>query len=163
MVAPKFSLDGRVAVVTIDSAFQSRSNEEVELIVSTSCYRYAMGWEPGAKEQKAHHGHGEHFSYVARTRKLKSQCANMGYNPDPAKVSFSCRIAASLRDLPDEERRETSLRALLIPANLIALLKEYGDMIPGFRERVGEDFARGHKEATGGIIQKVSSPFCFCL
>jgi hypothetical protein len=40
-------------------------------------------------------------------------------------------------------------------ANLIALLKEYGDSIEGFRERVGEDFARGHKEATGGIINKV--------
>lgn len=37
-------------------------------------------------------------------------------------------------------------------ANLIALLEEYGDAIPGFRERVGGDFARGHKEATGGII-----------
>jgi hypothetical protein len=38
------------------------------------------------------------------------------------------------------------------------LLKEYGNSIEGFRERVGDDFARGHKEATGGIIAKVSSP-----
>lgn len=41
---------------------------------------------------------------------------------------------------------------LISEANLIALLEEYGDAIPGFRERVGGDFARGHKEATGGII-----------
>lgn len=41
-------------------------------------------------------------------------------------------------------------------ANLIALLTEYGDSIEGFRERVGGDYARGHKEATGGIIAKVS-------
>jgi hypothetical protein len=47
-------------------------------------------------------------------------------------------------------------RTGLMTANLIALLKEYGNSIPGFMERVGEDFARGHKEATGGIIQKVS-------
>jgi len=40
-------------------------------------------------------------------------------------------------------------------ANLIALLNEYGDAIEGFRERVSGDYARGHKEATGGIIPKV--------
>ena len=40
-------------------------------------------------------------------------------------------------------------------ANLIALLNEYGDGIEGFRQRVGGDYARGHKEATGGIIPKV--------
>jgi hypothetical protein len=38
---------------------------------------------------------------------------------------------------------------------LIGLLKEYGNSIEGFRERVGDNFARGHKEATGGIIAKV--------
>ena len=43
---------------------------------------------------------------------------------------------------------------LLIIANLIALLEEYGSAIDGFRDRVGDDFARGHKEATGGIIAK---------
>lgn len=45
---------------------------------------------------------------------------------------------------------------------MIGLLKEYGSSIEGFRERVGDDFARGHKEATGGIIAKVSltSPTC---
>ena len=35
------------------------------------------------------------------------------------------------------------------------MLKEYGALTgDGFLERVGEDFARGHKEATGGIIKK---------
>jgi hypothetical protein len=42
-----------------------------------------------------------------------------------------------------------------LPANLIELLKEYGDSIEGFADRVGDDFARGHKEATGGIIARV--------
>lgn len=75
------------------------------------------------------------------------QCANTGFQPDPNKVSFSCRIASGLRALPEGERPD-----------LIALLKEYGDSIEGFRERVGDDFARGHKEATGGIIAKVRCP-----
>jgi hypothetical protein len=37
-------------------------------------------------------------------------------------------------------------------------LKDYAKGIPGFVERVGEDFAKGHKEATGGIIPKVRRP-----
>lgn len=70
-------------------------------------------------------------------------------------VSFSCRIASSLRQLPEGERREIAGWAWLTRgANLIALLEEYGNAIPGFRERVGGDFARGHKEATGGIIPR---------
>ena len=40
------------------------------------------------------------------------------------------------------------------------MLLEIGRQIPGFLDRVGGDFARGHKEATGGIIPKVSpTPF----
>lgn len=35
------------------------------------------------------------------------QCANTAFNPDPNKVSFSCRISASLRELPESERRES--------------------------------------------------------
>lgn len=63
-------------------------------------------------------------------------------------MSFSCRIASGLRSLPEGERPD-----------LISLLKEYGDSIEGFRDRVGDDFARGHKEATGGIIAKVRPDF----
>jgi hypothetical protein len=43
----------------------------------------------------------------------------------------------------------------MMEANLIEMLNEYADGIDGFKERVGGDFARGHKEATGGIIAKV--------
>lgn len=34
------------------------------------------------------------------------QCANTAFNPDPSLVSFSCRISSSLRELPDDQRRE---------------------------------------------------------
>jgi len=70
-------------------------------------------------------------------------CANDGYTP--GLVHFSARISNKLRSLPDDER-----------PNLIELLKEYGTLAearsPGWLTRVGHDFARGHKEATGGII-----------
>lgn len=114
--APKFSLDGRVAVISVDTGFQ------VHPIIAT---RWAGNL--GRKSKKL----------------IMVMCANTGFNPDPNKVSFSCRIASNLRALPDGERPD-----------LIALLNEYGDAIEGFRERVGGDYARGHKEATGGIIPK---------
>ncbi|WVF66062.1 hypothetical protein IAT40_000800 [Kwoniella sp. CBS 6097] len=113
---PKFSPDGKVAVVTVHTGFQ------VHPVIAT---RWAGTL--GRKSPKL----------------LMVMCANTGFNPDPNKVSFSCRIAASLRNQPEDQQ-----------PNLIALLNEYGDRIPGFRERVGGDYARGHKEATGGIIPK---------
>lgn len=68
---------------------------------------------------------------------------NKGHNPDPAITSFSCRINSSLRKLPEGER-----------PNLRTMLKEYAALAsPTFLERVGNDFASGHNEATGGIIK----------
>lgn len=71
-------------------------------------------------------------------------CANTGHSPD-GRVSFSCRIAASLRKLPQSER-----------PNLQDVLREYGAKAaasnPTFFEQVGGDFAAGHREASGGII-----------
>lgn len=78
--------------------------------------------------------------------------ANDGYHPSGEHTNFSCRILASLRRLPEGER-----------PNLIEILKEYAGRIDdkGFFERVGGDFASGHKEASGGIILTVIIlPFC---
>ena len=64
--------------------------------------------------------------------------ANSGYRP--GFVNFSCRIArcARFRDPP---------------VNIIASLKAAADLDDGdLVERMGESFARGHKEASGGII-----------
>lgn len=77
--------------------------------------------------------------------------ANNGYHPSGVHTNFSCRIPVALRKVPDSDR-----------PNLIELLKEYGGLVPpdpkdgeSFLERVGCDFAKGHKEATGGIILMV--------
>ena len=64
--------------------------------------------------------------------------ANSGYRP--GYVNFSCRIARTARSRDP-------------PVNIIASLKaaaalDTGDLV----ERMGESFARGHKEASGGII-----------
>ena len=64
--------------------------------------------------------------------------ANTGYKP--GFVNFSCRIARAARSRDP-------------PVNIIQSLKsaaalDEGDLV----DRMGESFARGHKEASGGII-----------
>lgn len=67
--------------------------------------------------------------------------ANEGYLP--GLVNFSCRIPRSART------REA-------PVNIIDTLRAIVDRSPDptLRERLGESFARGHKEASGGIVPK---------
>ncbi|CZT42641.1 uncharacterized protein RSE6_02576 [Rhynchosporium secalis] len=64
--------------------------------------------------------------------------ANYGYLP--GKVNFSCRVARCAKDRDPPVNIIESLKAV---ANL-----DTGDLI----QRMGESFARGHKEASGGII-----------
>lgn len=70
--------------------------------------------------------------------------ANDGYLP--GKVNFSCRIPRCARVRAAQEGTEE--------VNIIKVLREAaarsesGDLI----ERLGESFARGHKEASGGIV-----------
>ncbi|GAA6039530.1 hypothetical protein JCM8097_008370 [Rhodosporidiobolus ruineniae] len=71
-------------------------------------------------------------------------CANTGYTP--GYVHFSCRAP----------RRSSSDDSSSPPVDLIAFLRSLrpacNALAPGWSARVGEDFARGHREATGGII-----------
>ncbi|BGO95955.1 hypothetical protein NBRC10512_005461 [Rhodotorula toruloides] len=83
--------------------------------------------------------------WTGTLRKAKTlvcvMCANTGYTPDH--VHFSCRAPRH----PDSP-----------PPDLIAFLtslKPLCDALsPDWSARVGEDFARGHREATGGIIRR---------
>lgn len=64
--------------------------------------------------------------------------ANYGYLP--GKVNFSCRIARCARGQDP-------------PVNIIATLKEIANLdTTNLVARLGENFARGHKEASGGIV-----------
>jgi nanoRNase/pAp phosphatase (c-di-AMP/oligoRNAs hydrolase) len=67
--------------------------------------------------------------------------ANEGYLP--GMVNFSCRIPRSAR-------------ARDPPVNIIEVLRGVADRAPDptLRGRLGESFARGHKEASGGIVPK---------
>lgn len=64
--------------------------------------------------------------------------ANYGYLP--GKVNFSCRIARCARGRDPPVNIIESLKAV---ANL-----DTSDLV----QRLGENFARGHKEASGGIV-----------
>lgn len=64
--------------------------------------------------------------------------ANYGYLP--GKVNFSCRIARCARG------RE-------LPVNIIESLKAVASLdTADLVQRLGNNFARGHKEASGGIV-----------
>lgn len=67
--------------------------------------------------------------------------ANEGYLP--GMVNFSCRVPRSAR-------------ARSPPVNIIDVLRGVADRAPDptLRKRLGESFARGHKEASGGIVPK---------
>ncbi|GAA5982402.1 hypothetical protein JCM10908_006632 [Rhodotorula pacifica] len=86
--------------------------------------------------------------WTGTLRKAKTlvcvMCANTGYTP--GYVHFSCR--APRKDPSSSEP----------PPDLIAFLRSLApsceSLAPGWSSRVGEDWARGHREATGGIIKK---------
>ncbi|KAI0694467.1 hypothetical protein C8T65DRAFT_666705 [Cerioporus squamosus] len=67
-------------------------------------------------------------------------CANDGYSG--GMTNFACRVARSRKAAAGEGATD-----------IIAILKEYASRVPGLREAMGDDFARGHKEASGGIVQ----------
>ncbi|KAJ4289841.1 hypothetical protein N0V90_011173 [Kalmusia sp. IMI 367209] len=66
-------------------------------------------------------------------------CANEGYLPN--KVNFSCRVAKHAR------AREGDAKV-----DIIKKLESIVADEPDLRARLGESFARGHKEASGGIV-----------
>ncbi|KAK4943537.1 hypothetical protein LTR10_016831 [Elasticomyces elasticus] len=106
---PKFSADGRIAVLRINTPAQ------VHPVIAT---RWA-----GYLNSKA-------LEIVV--------CANSGYLP--GMVNFSCRIARCARTRDP-------------PVNIIESLKAAAALsTDGLRDRLGESFARGHKEASGGVV-----------
>lgn len=68
--------------------------------------------------------------------------ANEGYLE--GKVNFSCRVAKCARE------RRGGRGEINIIKLLNGLVETASD--PSLRERLGESFARGHKETSGGIV-----------
>nr|POE77474.1 hypothetical protein CFP56_09121 [Quercus suber] len=124
--APKFSADGKVAVFTIESQAQ------VHPVIAT---RWA-----GHLQSKA-------LEIV--------MVANKGYIP--GKVNFSCRIPRCARS---RDPAISIIESLRYYASLPDVAGEAEDppeqkgSTPTLTllERVGEDFARGHVQASGGIV-----------
>ncbi|KAI0638718.1 hypothetical protein C8Q77DRAFT_1151763 [Trametes polyzona] len=132
---PTFSGDGRVALVRISSPAQ------IHPLIATR-------WSSSLK--------GARLEIV--------MCANDGYIP--GMTNFACRIAragggtAQARAKPKAQppsgsstKRKAIETAETSGPDIIALLKEYAGRSPGLREAMGDDFARGHKQASGGIVQ----------
>jgi hypothetical protein len=109
---PKFSADGSIALLTINSEAQ------IHPVIATR-------WSGHLKSSK--------LEIV--------MCANEGYLPD--KVNFSCRVAKIAKAREGAEK-----------VNIIEKLESIVAGDAELRKRLGESFARGHKEASGGIVGK---------
>ncbi|KAK3116007.1 hypothetical protein LTR53_004067 [Teratosphaeriaceae sp. CCFEE 6253] len=72
--------------------------------------------------------------------------ANEGYLP--GKVNFSCRIPRSARS---REPPVSIIERLRYYASLTEATADGGDAVP-LSERIGSDFARGHVQASGGVV-----------
>ena len=123
---PKFSKDGKIAVLRIKSGAQVHgviATRWASLMVRVSCHPVSNCLQAGHLNSKA-------LEII--------MVANSGYRP--GYVNFSCRIARCARSRDP-------------PVNIIASLKAAADLDTGdLVERMGENFARGHKEASGGIV-----------
>ena len=123
---PKFSKDGKIAVLRINSAAQVHGPIATRWVSVTLLF---------TQHQLTHNFQAGHLNSKALEIVM---VANSGYRP--GYVNFSCRIARCARS------REP-------PVNIIASLKAAADLDTGdLIERMGESFARGHKEASGGIV-----------
>lgn len=129
--APKFSLDATVAVIRISSACQ------VHPVIATR------------------------WAGTLNSRKLRIvMCANEGYLP--GKVNFSCRIARCARERVKAEREADSAKKTSDDetddpdggVDIISDLKAWASQHPSgdLLERMGTEFARGHVQASGGIV-----------
>lgn len=125
---PKFSKDGKIAVLRINSEMQ------VHGVIATRWVSF-----PGSSPSHPILAHNRLQAGYLSSKALEIiMVANSGYRP--GYVNFSCRIARCARTRDP-------------PVNIITSLKAAADLDAGdLVERMGESFARGHKEASGGIV-----------
>ena len=113
---PKFSSDGKIAVIEIASPWHIHT-----LLVARWVGLLGM----------------RNLQNPKWPRLLAVAVANRGYVE--GKVNFSVRRTAYAAEMD---------------VDLVALLKEYASMLPrDTRRRMGEDFAWGHRELTGGSLE----------
>ncbi|KAI0344372.1 DHH phosphoesterase [Trametopsis cervina] len=132
---PWFSGDGRVALIRVTSSAQ------IHPMIATR------------------------WSYSLTSTKLEVvMCANDGYLP--GMTNFSCRVAKCAKDRLLKDAHETCSTGQKRKAsafspddevdsqgiNIIEILKDYAGREDGLIDDMGENFARGHKQASGGIV-----------
>ncbi|KAH9931374.1 uncharacterized protein B0H18DRAFT_929856 [Fomitopsis serialis] len=136
--APTFSGDGRVALVRIQSEAQ------VHPLIAT---RWA--------------------STLKSARLQIVICGNGAYLPGAGMTNFACRIARCALPSPAAKGTSSSSKRKSVGTgnedkcgeraggeiNIPDILREYASRVSGLTESMGEDFARGHAQASGGIVK----------
>lgn len=123
-------------------AARAEVNEEVEMNTHTPPKFSADGTIAVLKiksQAQVHPVIATRWAGYLNSKKLEIvMVANYGYVD--GMVNFSCRVARTAR------HRDP-------PVNIIESLKAAANLsTDGLRDRMGENFARGHKEASGGIV-----------
>jgi hypothetical protein len=153
--APKFSADGKVAVFRIQSECQVHPVIATRWVSKLNYGRHSELSRVSFMNMSETCAYIPYFTLQAGHLNSKALeivlVANEGYLPD--KVNFSCRIARCARGRD-------------VPVNIIEQLKAYASLPPEASdvesspekapliERLGNDFARGHVQASGGIVKK---------
>ncbi|KAI8993799.1 hypothetical protein BD414DRAFT_513472 [Trametes punicea] len=123
---PTFSGDGRVALIRISSPAQ------IHPLIATR-------WSSSLK--------GARLEVV--------MCANDGYIT--GMTNFACRVARAGAGAANAGMKRKAQDGVEEDHNsetdIIAILNEYASRVPGLGEAMGDDFARGHKQASGGIVR----------
>ena len=132
-VAPKFSGDGKVALLRIESAAQVHPVSSYQKLPLLQMWQTLTFLDKVIATRWAGHLKSSKLQVV--------MVANSGYNP--GLTNFSCRVAQCAR---------FRVASGELDVNIIELLKSYAARSPGLTEAMGEDFARGHKQASGGIV-----------
>ena len=78
-------------------------------------------------------------------------CANDGYIP--GMTNFSCRVAKCARERASASGTASEGVGADNEVNIIDVLREYASREPGLLQALGDNFARGHREASGGIVR----------
>lgn len=92
-------------------------------------------------------------------------CANSGYLAGAGMTNFACRIARCALPpstkrgaAPSSTKATTQGKRKAVAGeeqggiSIPDMLREYAARVPGLTERMGDDFARGHAQASGGIV-----------
>jgi hypothetical protein len=89
---------------------------------------------------------------VARSALQARKATTAARSIAPAFKKFRREASPSSASHDEDEGKADTIHDETYGISIPAILTEYATRVPGLREEMGEDFARGHAHASGGIV-----------